>query len=701
MDLSGLSDQDLQALKAKDLSKVSDAGLQYLKKQSAPQGPPTPTQSGSEPTQSGPLQEVTPTSKYAETPAAPESGLEHMEAGVASAYHHPFTTAAGIAENAVSGMAEAAGKVYGRASNAYHGSGNGPAEDLNLPHWGWQAHTEAGREQQAIAGSEGQQISHDYDVAAGTGIQAHNAKVAAGRMADVAAVAAPIEGIMRAGVMDSAVNAATRPTAEQAANIASNPRIAQTRSAGFKLTGQDVRDAVPSASSDQLPGQSVGPIQLTDPTTVDTIRRDNRALATQKATTDVKLTNTRAIDDSEVASRMKEEGAVYDQLGKAVGDVEAPGAPEPLRPTPAGATPEGTQPRMLTKQFDSDMQAAGQQAASPEGRTAVSQQVEFYRDQFAKGLNGPDAVQTVRQLRGNAAKQMASSDADTQVLGRTNSKIAEAIEDELMRQLPAGNTYLATRFPEARTQLAKLNELQEANKGGQVDPAVYKQMRDSGAPLTGGAAEIADAADAAPHSMAPSADARGAMEGGSVHSGVYHAAVRAGRALVRKLPGMDESSEAFQTSKYGAPAGAGAPAPAAPPAAAPPLSMSPPPGSAGAQPPVQLPLRGTEQATGPGATSPAAQGLPPGRAAFDQQTLAALQAKHSGPSDIRGSGPRPTEPTGTNGPTTGQGETEGTAADFVRRTVAKMAAEGKLPKGLQHIEEKYAGSNARRLEGPK
>ena len=276
----------------------------------------------------------------------------------------------------------------------------------------------------------------------------------------------------------------------------------------------------------------------------------------------MKLPNTRAIDDSEVASRMKEEGAVYDQLGKAVGDVEAPGAPEPLRPVPAGATPQATAPRMLTKQFDNDLQAAGQQAASPEGRTAVGQQVEFYRDQFAKGLNGPDAVQTVRQLRGNAAKQMASSDADTQVLGRTNSKIAEAIEDELMRQLPAGNTYLATRFPEARTQLAKLNELQEANKGGQVDPAVYKQMRDSGAPLTGGAAEIANAADTAPHSMAQTAEGRSLMEGGGPHSTLYHAVVRTGRKLAGALPGMDESTEAFQTANYGPsgkPAGARTP----------------------------------------------------------------------------------------------------------------------------------------------
>lgn len=374
---------------------------------------------------------------------------------------------------------------------------------------------------------------------------------------------------LRAGA-DSLVNRVAQPSATQAETIASNPAIEKARQAGFKLTGNDVRNAVNAPDTD-IPGNTRQ--NLADQGVTDQIQRHNRALATQSAAEDVGLGNTRAIQDDQIAMGKTKAGTVYDKMGRAIGQ---------------------RAPNEISPQFNADLGSAGARAASPEGRTAVEQQVDFYKQHFAsEGFNGPDAVASARDLRQQAYKQMASPDVDQQVLGKTNLSIANAIENEMQRLLPVQYQGLKTEFPAARQQYAKLSELEEATEGGQVNAQTFKRLRDAGAPLTGAAADIAHAADVAPESMAQ-AVGPASLHVPVSHSGTLRTVVNAGARAVRALPGMNPATEAFQEANYGP---RGKPAvDIPPPEVAPDLKLQPPPGS--------LPMRGQDLPLGPAPGGP-------------------------------------------------------------------------------------------------
>lgn len=326
-----------------------------------------------------------------------------------------------------------------------------------------------------------------------------------------------------------AANTALAPNAAQAQTIALNPAIERGRQDGFMFTGSDIRRAVNGPNAD-VPGLTRS--RMTDSGTTERIQQHNQALATSKPAQDVGITN--AADPAELQARIAQEGKAYDDLGQQVGNKTK----DQLSPT-----------------FDTDLGRSAQPGASQTSRDAVQSQVQFYQDAYKNGLQGPTAVNDVKHLRQNATKQMASMDPDTQALGKTNLNIANAIEDELMRQLPAGSD-LATRFPVARTQLAKLYEFQEAMQGGQVNPQKYLQLKLAGAPLTGAADSVANAAaiggrnGAVGESFAqPITPSTPGLSIG--HYGGWRTAVNAAGRAVRALPGMDESSEAFQRANYG------------------------------------------------------------------------------------------------------------------------------------------------------
>lgn len=439
---------------------------------------------------------------------------------------------------------------------------------------------------------------------------------------DVAKIAGGVSGVKSiagavGGALDTGANALIKPGVPQAATIASNPKIGQARNAGFKLTGGDVRNAVNAPDAD-IPGSSRS--GLTSSAT-DDIQRHNRALATQTMADDVGLGNNRAIQQDQIDMAKSQAGKVYDQIGKAIGP---------------GRTP--------TADLDTELQGAGARAASPEGRQQVSNQVQFYRDHFANnGFDGDDAVATVKELRADAYKRMASEDPDNQVLGSTNRSIANAIENEMMRQVPVGQQSLKAAFPAARTRLAKLHELDAVSDGGQVNAQKVLQLQKSGAPLTGAAADVANAADVAPESMAQAVGQPDANVSIGHYGPVRMIAKNAG-AMVRKLPGMDESSDAFQDANYGG-KGAIPKAPAAEPPAPEPLNLRQPAGTVGRSvqgemdlPPDQRPLfdlshpegRAFEPAqrdlNNPHSTATPEQiGLPMDRADWDQAVLDTLR----------------------------------------------------------------------------
>lgn len=396
----------------------------------------------------------------------------------------------------------------------------------------------------------------------------------AGPVADIAGGIGAAGGVGKAigagaGALDAGINAVNKPSAAAAATLKSTPQITRMRADGFKIAGGDSY----AASNAENPGERVaihGPTSSA-PDTLHTIQRDNQAQSTHTMAQDVKLTNTRAVNPDEVNARLEKEGQVYDKLGQAVGK---------------GRTP--------TPNLDHDLHTAAPSAADPAATAANQKLVDNYRDHFKNGLDGPDSVQMVKDLRNEAHVGMASNDVNAQSLGRTKLGIANAIEEELMRQLPASAQELKTLFPEARMQYAKLKELQSVTEGGQVSPLKVLQLKRSGAPLSGAADAVANAADVAPESMKRAAGTPDILPYAPTHTGVIRDVVNVGKRIAHKLPGNDPTTEAYQAAHYG-PKGGTAATPRASSAPKvseipPPVDLKSPPGNARSGVQGQMPL---------------------------------------------------------------------------------------------------------------
>lgn len=384
--------------------------------------------------------------------------------------------------------------------------------------------------------------------------------------AGAGAALAGAPGAVRAG-LEGASDLLGGASKAGAARVAANPQLVRARADGFKLTADDVRGKTNPADASKPNADLPGPSSTT-PDVADKINVHNQKLATQRMAEDVKLPNTRNINPDEVSERMAQEGKVYGQVGDAIGT----GA----KPTPV---------------LDHDLAMAGTKDADPAVQAKVDKDVSYYRDELKGDFDGPKAVQAVRTLR-NSAQELANSRVPgDQARGRTYQNIANALEDEMMRQLPASAQDLHTAFPAARQQLAKLYELNEVSEGGQVNPAKVAQLRTQGKPLSGAADAVANAAEVAPQSMQ---GPRGAPSyaPNSLYKGSW--IVKTGKALVNKIPGLDPASDTYQASRYGETGGLNAtpPASAAPRVSEirPPVKVTPPPGTAGNGRQTEMPL---------------------------------------------------------------------------------------------------------------
>ena len=388
---------------------------------------------------------------------------------------------------------------------------------------------------------------------------------AGGAAGDVLSAAGTLYGGIKGGasllggardLADTGIHAVTGPNAAESAALDSHPLIGQMRANGFKITGNDVTRAMPDAPN---PGPT-----KTAPDTGFAIQQENRAHATELAAKDANLTNTKSIDPAEVADRMEQEGKVYAQVGDAVG-----------------------RDHVATPVLGQDISTSGVKDADPHVQAKITQDVNFYRDHFKTGnFDGPEAVQTVRTLRNSASELANSEEPGAQARGKTYQNIANAIEDELGRQIPPSQEGLLQEFPKARQQLAKLHEITDTTEGGQVVPSKYLDLKKAGSPLSGGAAAIAQAADIAPESMSVPVNGEPSVITSVPHGmGFFRDVWNAGKKAVHALPGANPASDAYQASRYGAEGGAAA----TPPATVAPLKPTP-------APPFQLTPGGTQEA---------------------------------------------------------------------------------------------------------
>lgn len=392
--------------------------------------------------------------------------------------------------------------------------------------------------------------------------------------AGAGAALAGAPGMLRAG-LEGASDVLGGASKSQAARVASNPALVRARADGFKVTADDVRGRTNPANTSSPNADLPGPSRTT-PDTQDVVNTHNQTHGTKIAAEEVKLHNTRAINPDEVEERKSQEGKVYGQVGDAIGNS-----------------------RDATPVLDHDLSTSAAKNADPAIQAKIDKDVQFYRDSLKGKFNGPKAVQTVRSLRDSAQELKKSTVPGDQARGTTYQNMADAIEDEMMRQLPAGNVPglpggqdLRSMFPAARQQLAKLYDLSEVTSGGQVNAAKVLALREAGKPLTGALDAIANAADAAPQSMqGPRGSPQHITTAPTPGRGSMIDAWNLGKAAVHKIPGLNPASDAYQASRYGKVGGSAATPPAS---AAPKVSE--------VRPEVKLTPGGT---SGPAPTRPA------------------------------------------------------------------------------------------------
>ncbi len=251
---------------------------------------------------------------------------------------------------------------------------------------------------------------------------------------------------------------------------ADNP-VAALRAAGYKMRPSDAAKAAPEAN---IPG-----ITREKFSGSGDIRKDmidpNQRLTTKLAATEIGLpANTPRITPKLLDEKRAPHIATYGEVGQAVGKFTASDD--------------------LGKALD---EVSNQVGLTPEARSKIAADVDLYRSsQWA----GPDAVKTISALRRRSTAEAKSQDVNTQDLGHAHRQVADALEDELGRQVATSlQPELAAKFKEARTALAKINDVDSTVKGGQIDTQAMKKLADKGVGLSGNLKIIADAGEYIPH----------------------------------------------------------------------------------------------------------------------------------------------------------------------------------------------------------
>jgi hypothetical protein len=104
------------------------------------------------------------TGKKPVTPAAATqpSGFQHLSDAASLVASHPFTTGAGMLENAASGIGGSVGKLGGRLADLVTGTPNNRSESWQQA-LQYQPRTAAGQQIQQLTGQEGQVLGQQYD----------------------------------------------------------------------------------------------------------------------------------------------------------------------------------------------------------------------------------------------------------------------------------------------------------------------------------------------------------------------------------------------------------------------------------------------------------------------------------------------------------------------------------------------------------
>jgi hypothetical protein len=238
--------------------------------------------------------------------------------------------------------------------------------------------------------------------------------------------------------------------------------VARAMQAGFEASPSEV-SAATGAPVDQLPGSRIQSMTETPQTRMEQNNR-NVTRATQIAAQELGVPQTDVITKAHIAEADARAGAGFDRAAAAV-----PAVQNPLEAT--------------GQAISHALEDTTQTAAKP----AVKAQLRRMQAGLENGqYSGQQLMKDVQYLRDNE-----------QFDG------AEALQNELGNQLK-GQPVQLQDYLDARTQYAKNRDIEAMTQrsGGRVNPAVAKNLEEvKGRPLSGGLAEISNAANALPESM--------------------------------------------------------------------------------------------------------------------------------------------------------------------------------------------------------
>lgn len=262
------------------------------------------------------------------------------------------------------------------------------------------------------------------------------------------------ERVARAGEETAAVRAA-----EEAPKQA---KIEQARKLGLKIP--------PSEGGGGTVGKALEGFAGKIRTEAD-FSRDNAKVINREAGKDIGLSDRQPLTEGNIERLKQKQFSVYDRVRKA-GRIESDDA------------------------FSQELEAA---------KERTKQEAEDYPedtneliDKELKKFNRPSAdassmLEKIKSLRDRASRNMKSPEAEKFELGIAQKKIATAMENLIERQVGAKDPGLIKDFRQARTNLAKIYNVEDAlGPNGNLSAASLARMLKRGVPLSGSLRTIAE-----------------------------------------------------------------------------------------------------------------------------------------------------------------------------------------------------------------
>jgi len=267
-----------------------------------------------------------------------------------------------------------------------------------------------------------------------------------------------------------AVGKGVQLSREAAAAAAARNKVARTpieiaEASGFRIAPTSVADATEAGAK---PGKLARATDaLAGPDSNLLHQRHNKVRANDIAMQDIGLKPGSLVTDDNIALAKKPHAEVYAKVRQSV-----------------GTTP-------VDREFETAVLSAGRGTSSV---LELPPAIDSLRQQIVRPMNGSQMIDTISDLRNKGWKNYLSDDANTSAQGSAMLDMADAVESHLDRAIARSAPDLAGQYQAARRGFAKINMVENARVGNDIDPQVLVRANKRSNMLDGGLKAIADTA---------------------------------------------------------------------------------------------------------------------------------------------------------------------------------------------------------------